>query len=92
MRNGHTSTHAAEVAADPEFRRQVERLHSLGARATAEFLAEIGAERSIRTVIDQKLAVYAELDPKVIEAVEAAGFWPASCAEHHACDETLNPE
>ncbi len=81
MRNGHTSTHAAEVAADPEFRRQVERLHSLGARVTAEFLAELGVERSIRTLIDQKLATYAELDPKAIEAVEATGFWPAPLHE-----------
>ena len=61
---------------DSQFRRQVERLHSLEVRATAEFLAELGAERSIRTLIDQKLATYAELDPKVIAAVVGAGFGP----------------
>ncbi len=37
---------AAEHVADLKFRRAVERLHNLGPRATAELLAEIGAERS----------------------------------------------
>ena len=67
---------AAEVVADLRFRRRVERLHRLGPRAVAELLAEIGAERSITTIVDQKLATYVDLD---IEALEAAGgdtFWP----------------
>ncbi len=72
---------AAEVVADVRFRRQVLRLHRLGPRVTAELLAEIGAERGIRTVIDRKLATYAELDPKVIEVVEGAGFGPATLYE-----------
>ena len=72
---------APEVVADMRFRRQVLRLHQLGPRVTAELLAEIGAERGIRTLIDLKLAIYAELDPEVIKAVEAAGFWPAPLHE-----------
>ena len=59
---------------DSQFRRQVERVHALGPRVVAELLAEIGAERSIRTLIDQKLRRYAELEPKVIEVVEGGGF------------------
>ena len=72
---------AAEIASDLRFRRKVEHIHALGVRATAELLAEISAERGIRTLIDQKLATYAELDPKAIEAVEGAGFWPAPLHE-----------
>ena len=68
------STLAAETVADLQFRRQVERVHALGARVCAELLAEIGAERSIQTVIDRKLATYAELDPRVIEVVGGAGL------------------
>ncbi len=59
-----------------KFRRRVERLHALGPRATAELLAELGAERSIMTIIDQKLATYVELDPAAIEAAGGSGFWP----------------
>ena len=72
---------AAEIVADMQFRQMVERVHALGARAVGELLAELSVERGIRTVVDRKLAIYAELDPKVIEAVEAAGFWPAPIRE-----------
>ncbi len=68
---------AAEVVADLAFRRKVERLHSLGARVTAEMLAELGAERSIMTVIDRKLERYAQLEPEVLEATGGDRFWPA---------------
>ncbi len=66
---------AAEVVADLRFRHQVLRLHRLGPRAVAELLAEIGAERSIQTVIDKKLDTYAELDPEALEATGGDGFW-----------------
>ena len=46
---------AAEIVEDLVYRRKVKRLHSLGARILAEYLAELGAERSIMTVIDAKL-------------------------------------
>ena len=65
---------AAQVVADLRFRRQVLRLHRLGPRAIAEFLAEIGAERAVMTVIDQKLDTYAELDPETLEVVGGADF------------------
>ena len=45
--------------ADVRFQRNIERLHKMGARAVGEFLAEIGAERSIQTIIDTKLSRYA---------------------------------
>ena len=67
---------AAEIVADLRFRRQVEHLHRLGARAVGELLAEVSAERGIRTVVDQKLSRYAELDPKALEVTSAADFWP----------------
>ena len=67
---------AAEVVADMKFRRQVLRLHRLGPRITAEFLAELGAERGIQTVIDQKLDTYAELEPETLEVTGGDGFWP----------------
>jgi len=67
---------AAEVVADMKFRRQVLRLHRLGPRVTAELLAEIGAERSITTIIDQKLKKYASLDPEALEATGGDDFWP----------------
>ena len=77
----NASALAAETVADPKFRRQIEYVHALGPRVVGELLAEIGAERGIRTLIDQKLATYAEFDPKVIEAVEGAGFWSAPLHE-----------
>ncbi len=67
----------AELVANMRFRRQVLRLHRLGPRITAEFLAEIGAERSIQTVIDQKLNTYADLDLEALEATGRDKFWPA---------------
>ena len=72
---------AAEIVADLKFRRQVKHLHQLGPRAVGELLAEIGAERSIMTLIDQKIDTYATLDPKVLEATGGDGFWPAPIHE-----------
>ncbi len=68
---------AAELVANMRFRRQVLRLHRLGPRITAELLAEIGAERSIQTVIDQKLNTDADLDLEALEATGRDKFWPA---------------
>ena len=68
---------AAEVVASLKFRRQVEHLHRLGPRVVCELLAEIGAERSIQTLIDQKIDAYAALKPEALEATGGDGFWPA---------------
>ncbi len=53
----------------------------LGPRAVGELLAEIGAERSVMTVIDQKLDTYGGLDAAAIEAAGGDGFWPAPLHE-----------
>ncbi len=66
---------------DVRFRRQVEHLHRLGPRATAELLAEIGVERSIMTIIDRKLDRYVDLDPATVEEVGGGEFWPAPLRE-----------
>ena len=71
----------ADAVADLRFRRRVERLHRLGPRAAAELLAEIGAERSIRTIVDRKLATYAGLDPAALKAVGDDKFCPAPLRE-----------
>ena len=75
---------AASVVGDMKFRRQVERLHRLGPRVTAEFLAEIAAERGIGTVIDQKLATYVDLDVAAIEAAGGERFWSTPLHEFAA--------
>ncbi len=72
---------AAEIVANLRFRRQVVRLHRLGPRSMAELLAEIGAERSITTIIDRKLDRYAELDPETLEVTGGDGFWPLPLRE-----------
>ena len=74
-------TVAAVIVSGLRFRRQVERVHALGPRVTAELLAELGAERSIATIIDRKLAIYADLDPEVIAAAGGDDFWPAPLHE-----------
>ena len=71
----------AELVANMRFRRQVEHLHSLGPRVVGELLAEIGAERSIMKLIEQKIDTYAGLDPKALEATGGNAFWPAPLRE-----------
>ena len=68
---------AAEVVADMRYRRQVQRLHALGPRVTAELLAELGAERGIQTIIDRKIDIYTRLDPETLGATSGDKFWPA---------------
>ena len=68
---------AAEIVAGLRFRRQVERVHALGPRAVAELLAGLGAERSIMTLINEKLDTFAELDPEAVTAAAGDDFWPA---------------
>ncbi len=67
---------AAEVVADLRFRRKVQRVHRLGDRVFGELLAEIGAERDITTIIDQKLDAYAEIEPEVLKAAGGDDFSP----------------
>ena len=72
---------AAEVVAELRRRRHVQQVHRLGDRVFGELLAEIGAERGITTIIDQKLERYAELDSEVLEAAGGDEFWPAPVRE-----------
>ncbi len=72
---------AAEVVADLRRRRHVQQVHRLGDRVFGELLAELGAERGITTIIDQKLERYAELDSEVLEAAGGDEFWPAPVRE-----------
>ncbi len=66
---------AAEVVGNLRFRRQVQRLHRQGPRVVGEFLAELGAERGITTIIDQKLDTYIEIEPEVLDAAGGKEFW-----------------
>ncbi len=66
---------AAEVVADLRRRRHVQQVHRLGDRVFGDLLAEIGAERSIQTVIDQKLDTYTELEPETLQAAGGNDFW-----------------
>ena len=63
--------------ADVRLRRAVARLHLLGPRVLAEFLAELGAARMVRTEIEEMLARYnARLDPEILGVVGGDRFPP----------------
>ncbi len=66
---------AAEVVADIRRQRKVQRFHRQGPRVLGEYLAELGAERSITTVIDRKIDTYLEIDPEALEAAGGDDFW-----------------
>ena len=72
---------AAEVMDDLRFRRQVERIHRLGPRATAELLAEIGAERSIMAIIDKKLETYVSIEPVALKVAGGGQLPPVPLHE-----------
>ena len=76
-----TGSPAAEIVSDLAFRRHVERVHSLGARAITELLAELGSERSIQNIIDEKVERYAAIDPSALAAVGGDDFPPAPLHE-----------
>ncbi len=61
---------APHVIADLRRQRHVRKLYRLGPRALDALLIEIGAERSIMTLIERKIERYAALD---INALEVAG-------------------
>jgi hypothetical protein len=56
--------------------RLVRHLHQLGERAVAELLAELGVERSIGTIIDEKLLRFSRLDPATLKALGAERIPP----------------
>ena len=84
-RIGHTS---AAIVADVRFRRKIERLHARGPRAFAEVLAEIGAERSIQTIIDRTLDRHLEVPEQALDLVGADRLPPVPL---HAVNDDAPP-
>ena len=70
-----------EIIAELRFRRDVARVHALGARAVAELLAEVGAERGIQHLIDQKASRYATINPDHLLALGGDDFPPVPLHE-----------
>jgi DNA repair protein RadD len=62
--------------ADVHFRRDVEQLHRLGARAVFELLSELGRERLIRVDIERRVRRFAHLDPATVAALGADRLAP----------------
>ncbi len=67
---------AAEIVGRLPFQRKVERVHRLGPRILGEMLAELGAERSIMTIIDQKIDRFIKLNPETLQATGGGDFPP----------------
>ena len=65
-----------DTLAELRFQRHVEYLHRLGPSAVGELIAEIGEVRSVRSLIDRKLADYARLDPEILRALGGDRFPP----------------
>ena len=59
---------------DAKFRRDVDRLHRLGARVLAEFLTELGADSLRMVAIERRLEKYAGLDPDAVLATGGDRF------------------
>ena len=83
---------AAEIVADIAFRRKVERIHARGPRAVLEVFAEISAERSIGTVVDQTLDRHLALSDQAIEAVGGDRLPPVPLHAVNDDDVPPNPE
>ncbi len=72
---------AAEIVADLRFRRRVRKLYERGPRVVAEFLAELGTERLMATVIDQKLDRFLTVPDEALDATGGHDFPPAPIQE-----------
>jgi hypothetical protein len=55
--------------AEARMQRDVEQLHRLGPRVLHAFLSELGADRMITTVIEEKLRRYRGIDANVLHAL-----------------------
>jgi hypothetical protein len=60
---------------DEIFRRDLVRLHKLGPRAYYQMLADLGAQRLIRTEIEALVRRYSRIDPTRLAAA-AGDRWP----------------
>ena len=65
------------VIADLRRQRHVQKLYRLGPRALDALLVEIGAERSIMTLVEKKIERYAALDINTLELADGDRFPPA---------------
>ncbi len=72
---------AAEIVSDLQYRQTVERVHSLGSRVFAEFLAELGIERKIMPGIREKLERYASIDRQALCALDGDKLSPTPLHE-----------
>ena len=66
---------------DLRFRRNVEKLHHLGPRVLHEYLVEVGATRSIRTFLEDRIGDYAALDERVLAEFGGDKFAPLPLRE-----------
>ncbi len=73
VRIGNDSAHARDI----RFERAVERLHKLGPRVLHEFLVQVGAERSIRTFLEDRIGSFASLDLDILAALTGDQMPPA---------------
>ena len=62
---------------DLQLRRDVERLRRLPTRVTYELLREIGRSRGIQTIIENRAAEFAGIDPDQLTATGGDQFAPA---------------
>ena len=62
--------------AGPRFERQIEHVHSLGARVVSELLAEIAIATGRPDIVVDCVEAYAALDPEVVRFVSADHFPP----------------
>ena len=70
-----TGVVAAMTVSDLRFQRQVARLYELGPRAVGEFLAELGAERLLTTLIEERLSKYTAV-PKPALTITSGHHFP----------------
>ena len=66
---------------DLRLQRDVERLCQLGHRPVLELLREIGAARNVLTLIEDRAAEYARLDPASLTATGGDRFAPTPIRE-----------
>ena len=69
------------ISRDVKFRHDVERLHQLGPRAVYEYLVEVGAARSIRTFLEDRITDFADLDPDALAVLAARDLPPVPLHE-----------
>ncbi len=77
----HDQAEPDRTILDLAFQRDVERLHQLGPRPQCELLREIGNRYGCAAFIEERLKVYAELDPEIVAALGGDVFPPTPIRE-----------